>query len=205
MLWMCCGLCSLKNRKTKIVEGKFSEQVENWKLMLIADLYNEHSLSSWLCTDPAETFLHFALGCIHLMLWCIACLNWKNRKWFFSNLKHDCILQDGSVLSSLGELLSLVKSQQQDISELRQQLNMYQADQQQKMSAVVHEVQRIDERVSTRLGNTLAEFSKEECIQLSNYIHVQYSTNTTYPTHACCNASITKLTLLTILVSLTPE
>lgn len=205
MLWMCCGLCSLKNRKTNIVEGKFSEQVENWKLMLIADLYNEHSLSSWLCTDPAETFLHFALGCIHLMLWCIACLNWKNRKWFFSNLKHDCILQDGSVLSSLGELLRLVKSQQQDISELRQQLNMYQADQQQKMSAVVHEVQRIDERVSTRLGNTLAEFSKEECIQLSNYIHVQYSTNTTYPTHACYNASITKLTLLTILVSLTPE
>ena len=70
-------------------------------------------------------------------------------------------------MSSLGELLSLVKSQQQDISELRQQLNMYQADQQQKMSAVVREVQTIDERVSTRLGNTLAEFTKEECIQLS--------------------------------------
>lgn len=76
-------------------------------------------------------------------------------------------MQDGSILSSLGELLSLVKSQQQDISELRQQLNMYQADQQQKMSAVVREVQTIDERVSTRLGNTLAEFTKEECIQLS--------------------------------------
>ena len=70
-------------------------------------------------------------------------------------------------MSSLGELLSLVKSQQQDISELRQQLNMYQADQQQKMSAVVREVQTIDERVSTRLGNTLAEFTKEECIHLS--------------------------------------
>ena len=76
-------------------------------------------------------------------------------------------MQDGSILSSLGELLSLVKSQQQDISELRQQLNMYQADQQQKMSAVVREVQTIDERVSTRLGNTLAEFTEEECIQLS--------------------------------------
>ena len=76
-------------------------------------------------------------------------------------------MQDGSILSSLGELLSLVKSQQQDISALRQQLNMYQADQQQKMSAVVREVQTIDERVSTRLGNTLAEFTKEECIQLS--------------------------------------
>lgn len=62
----------------------------------------------------------------------------------------------------------MVKSQQQDISELRQQLNMYQADQQQKISAVVHEVQMIDERVSTRLGNTLAEFSREACIQLSS-------------------------------------
>lgn len=91
-----------------------------------------------------------------------------NRKWLFSNLKHDCTLQDGSILSSLGELLSLVKSQQQDISELRQQLNMYQADQQQKISAVVHEVQMIDERVSTRLGNALAEFSREACIQLSS-------------------------------------
>lgn len=69
-------------------------------------------------------------------------------------------------MSSLGELLSLVKSQQQDISELRQQLNMYQADQQQKMSAVVHEVQMLDERFSTRLGSTLAEFCREESIQL---------------------------------------
>jgi len=81
-------------------------------------------------------------------------------------------LQDGSILSSIGELLHLVKSQQQDISELRQQLNMYQADQQQRMSAVVQEVQMIEERVSTRLGNTLAEFSREECIQ---FYHVNFA------------------------------
>ena len=74
-------------------------------------------------------------------------------------------------MSSLGELLSLVKSQQQDIIELRQHLKMYQADQQQKMSGLVHEVQLLDERVSTRLGSTLAEFSKEECIQLSPCKH----------------------------------
>lgn len=58
----------------------------------------------------------------------------------------------------------MVKSQQKDIHELRQQLNLYQATQQQKMTTVAHEVQMVEERVSNRLENTLAEFSKEECI-----------------------------------------
>ena len=60
--------------------------------------------------------------------------------------------------------MSLVKAQQKDIHELRQQLNHYQSTQQQQMTTVVHEVQTVEERVSNRLQSTLAEFSKEECI-----------------------------------------
>ena len=68
-------------------------------------------------------------------------------------------------MSSLGEVLSLVKAQQQDISDLRRQLKMYQTDQQQKMITVVNEVHQVEDRISTRLQSTLAEFSREECIQ----------------------------------------
>lgn len=75
------------------------------------------------------------------------------------------------MLSSLGELVSLVKAQQKDIQELRQQLNLFQTTQQQKMTTVAHEVQNVEERVSSRLESSLAEFSKEECI-LSQWFHV---------------------------------
>ena len=68
------------------------------------------------------------------------------------------------MLSSLGELLTLVKSQQQDIQELRQQLNLLQVAQQQNMTTIAREVQNVDERLSGRLENSLAEFSREECI-----------------------------------------
>ena len=60
--------------------------------------------------------------------------------------------------------MSLVKAQQKDIQELRQQLNLFQTAQQQKMTTVAHEVQNVEERVSSRLESSLAEFSKEECI-----------------------------------------
>ncbi|XP_078367719.1 enhancer of mRNA-decapping protein 4-like isoform X2 [Oculina patagonica] len=85
------------------------------------------------------------------------------------------VTMDGSILSSLGELLSLVKSQQTEISELRQQLNLYQADQQQKMTSVMHEVQMVEERVSTRLGSTLADFSKEESQRLDKALREKHS------------------------------
>lgn len=73
-------------------------------------------------------------------------------------------LQDGEVLASLAELLSLIKSQQQDIQELRQQLNSFQVAQQQNTTAVAHEVQNVEERLSKRLENSLNDFSREECI-----------------------------------------
>ena len=74
------------------------------------------------------------------------------------------MFQDNSILSSIGELVSLVKAQQKDIQELQQRLDRYQAAQQQQMTTVSNEVQMIEERVSGRLQRTLTDFSKEECI-----------------------------------------
>ena len=74
------------------------------------------------------------------------------------------MFQDNSILSSIGELVSLVKAQQKDMQELQQRLDRYQAAQQQQMTTVSNEVQLIEERVSGRLQRTLADFSKEECI-----------------------------------------
>lgn len=66
--------------------------------------------------------------------------------------------------SSIDELLSLVKAQQKDLHDLRQQLNVLQSAQQQTMTAVAHEVQTVEERVCSRLDGSLAAFYKEECI-----------------------------------------
>ena len=74
------------------------------------------------------------------------------------------MFQDNSILSSIGELVSLVKAQQKDMQELQQRLDRYQAAQQQQMTTVSNEVQMIEERVSGRLQRTLTDFSKEECI-----------------------------------------
>lgn len=75
-------------------------------------------------------------------------------------------LQDGEVLASLGELLSLIKSQQQDIQELREQLDLFQDVQQQNTTAVAREVQDVEERLGKRLENSLNDFSRDECILL---------------------------------------
>ena len=75
-------------------------------------------------------------------------------------------LQDGEVLASLGELLSLIKSQQQDIQELRQQINFFQDAQKQNTTAVAREVQDVEERLAKRLENSLNDFSRDECILL---------------------------------------
>ena len=83
------------------------------------------------------------------------------------NLCLDTVSQDASILSSLGELLSLVKSQQREITKLHHELMQQQADQQQKIAAVVQEVKLVEERVSNKVGTSLAEFSREECILLS--------------------------------------
>lgn len=75
-------------------------------------------------------------------------------------------LQDREVLASLGELLSLIKSQQQDIQELREQLNLFQDVQQQNTTSVAREVQDVEERLGKRLENSLNDFSRDECILL---------------------------------------
>lgn len=84
-------------------------------------------------------------------------------------------IMDSSVLSSLGELLTLVKSQQQDIQELRQQLNLLQVAQQQNMTTIAREVQNVDERLSGRLENSLAEFSREESQRLDKAFREKHS------------------------------
>ncbi len=72
------------------------------------------------------------------------------------------------MLSTLQELLSLVRSQQTEISELRQQLQQltqYQADEQRKTASIMHDVQLVKEMVTTISRSEQTEFSSEECIQ----------------------------------------
>ncbi|KAM7432198.1 enhancer of mRNA decapping 4 [Porites harrisoni] len=82
---------------------------------------------------------------------------------------------DNSILSSIGELVSLVKTQQKDIQELQQRLDRYQTAQQQQMATVSNEVQMIEERVSGRLQRTLADFSKEESQRLDKALREKHS------------------------------
>ncbi|KAL9975984.1 hypothetical protein ACROYT_G013213 [Oculina patagonica] len=94
------------------------------------------------------------------------------------HLQRTMVLQDGSMLSSPKELLSLVRSLQTENSVLRQQLrqlthyiHVYQADQKQKTASVMHDEQLVKEMVSTRLGSTLTEFSNDESQLPENAIH----------------------------------
>lgn len=85
------------------------------------------------------------------------------------------VTMDGGVLSSLEELLSLVKAQQQDISDLRKQLKTYQSDQQQEMITVVNEVHQVEERVSSKLQTTLDDFFREESQRLDKALRDKHS------------------------------
>ncbi|RMX51313.1 hypothetical protein pdam_00004685 [Pocillopora damicornis] len=85
------------------------------------------------------------------------------------------VTMDGGLSSSLEELLSLLKAQQQDIYDLRKQLKTYQSDQQQKMITVVNEVHQVEERVSSKLQNALAEFSREESQRLDKALRDKHS------------------------------
>ncbi|XP_067055317.1 enhancer of mRNA-decapping protein 4-like isoform X1 [Acropora muricata] len=82
---------------------------------------------------------------------------------------------DGEVLASLGELLSLIQSQQQDIQELRQQINLFQDAQKQNTTAVAREVQDVEERLAKRLENSLNDFSRDESQRLDKALREKHS------------------------------